>query len=433
MPRSLEQAPKFKGCSNRLGGLSSKTMEKIIYGLWGCFFGMTVVIFVGALLAYQRGLTRVSRNAALVALFPALYVVTFFVGFSSGSPDNLARFLAHLTLLVTGFLIYQMLITLSLLKVMADRQRAAYRLGGLCAVVLGIGWALTPLQALAVSSLASCLLGAFALATSVRNALNGERLAWVTVASIFFILIALMGFSWIALNHDQAVQWVHVVTAVAATLYVASLAHVIWTRYAYLIELQEIMAHGPGYDPVTRMRTHLETGQMVGHIFKDFRNKPAPMGVVVLTIANLYALEQLHGTAAVNNAFFVCAGRLRRWIPRQVEMGRLGEDGFLLIMQNCADSHRVIDMARDIEARLRRSVMLNTSREVSQLDTSSNLWMAEIGVGVLVVADPEMRGSDAIAKAKRMSRTAVSYASRIAWFDRTSTEAVELPVLNAQG
>jgi GGDEF domain-containing protein len=400
--------------------------------MWGCFFGMTVIILMGSAVAYRRGLKRVSLNAALIAFFSAIYVVIFLGGLDVGGPDRLARFLAHLTLLVAGFLTYQLLITLSLLRELADRQWAAYALAGLCAVILGLGWSLEPLQALAVSSAVSCLLAAFALVTSLRRALMGERLAWVAVASVFCILVSLAGFAWIALNREQALLPVQVVTAVAATLYVASLAHVIWTRYAYLIELHEIMAHGPGYDPVTRMRSHLETGQMVSHMFKDFRDKPAPMGIVVLTIANLYALEQLHGAAAVNNAFFVCAGRLRRWVPRQVEMGRLGADGFLLIMQNCTDSHRIIDMARAIELRLRRSVTLNTSREVSQLGTGSNLWVAEIGVGVLKVADPNMRGSEAIAMGRRMSRTAVSYASRIAWFDQVSAEAVELPLVLSQ-
>lgn len=404
-------------------------MEKLIHGLWGCFFGMAAVILVGALLAYWRDLHRIARNAALTALLSAFYVVAFLGGLHVGDADDLARFLAHLTLLVAGFLTYQLLITLGLLKVLQGRERAAYRLAGLCAVILGMGWALAPLQALAVSSLVSCLLAMFALAVSVRAAFKGERLAWVAVASVACILVALAGFAWIALRRDQALPTVHVVTALAATFYVASLAYVIWTRYVYLIELHDVMAHGPGYDPVTRMRSHLETGQMVGEIFRGFRDKPAPMGVVVLTIANLYALEQLHGVAAVNNAFFVCAGRLRRWVPRQVDMGRLGTDGFLLILQNCTDSKRVIDMARALEARLRRSVRLNTSREVSQLGTGDTVWVAEIGVGVLMVANPQARGSDAIAMGRRLSRTAVSYTSRIAWFDHASGEPVELPDL----
>ena len=404
-------------------------MEKLIYGLWGCFFGLTVVILVGACVAYRRDLYRIALNAALTALISAFYVVAVLDGFHLGDANDLARFLAHLTLLVAGFLTYQLLIMLGPRKLLRDRETVAYSLAGLCAVTLGLGWALPPVQALAISSAASSLLAAFALATTLRNALKGERLAWVSVASVACILVALIGFGWIALNRDQNLPAVNVVTAVAATLYVALLAYVLWTRYVYLIELQEVMAHGPGYDPVTRMRSHLETGQMVGDVFKSFRDKPAPMGVVVLTIANLYALEQLHGVAAVNNAFFVCAGRLRRWVPRQVDMGRLGEDGFLLIMQNCTDSKRVIDMARAVEARLRRSVRLNTSRDASQLGRSDTVWVAEIGVGVLMVANPQARGSDAMEMGRRLSRTAVSYASRIAWFDHSSGESVELPVL----
>ena len=401
----------------------------MICGLWGCFFGMTVVILAGALVAYLRDMRRIALNAALTACFSAFYVVAFLGGFPIGDSDNLARFLAHLAILVAGFLTYQLLISLSLLKAPSARERTAFMLVGVCIVVLAVGWALRPQQALAISSAISFLLAAFALVTSLRNAVKGERMAWVAVVSVFCILVALSGFAWIALNRDKALMAVHVVTAVAATLYVATLAYVIWTRYVYLIELHEVMAHGPGYDPVTRMRSHQETGQMVGDIFEGFRDKPSPMGVVVLTIANLYALEQLHGVAAVNNAFFVCAGRLRRWVPRHVEMGRLGKDSFLLIMQNCTESKRVIDMVRAVESRLRRSVALNTSREVSKLGLGNTVWVAEIGAGVLMVANPQVRGLEAISIAQRMSRTAISYASRIAWFDHSSGETVELPVL----
>ena len=402
-------------------------MEKLIFGLWGCFFGMTVVIFAGSVLAFMHSLRRIAFNAALTALLSAFFVIAFLDGLPISDADTLARFLGHLAVLFAGFLTYQLLVTLALLRTPQKRERAAWVLAAVCAMVLGMSWALPALQSLVLNTTFSCMLAAFALATSIRNASRGERMAWVAVVSVFCIGVALAGFSWIALHRDQALPLVHVVTAIAAILYVASLAYVIWSRYVYLNELHAVMAHGPGYDPVTRMRSHQETGQMVGTIFKDFRNKPAPMGVVVLTIANLYAREQLHGVAAVNNAFFVCAGRLRRWVPRQVEMGRLGKDGFLLIMQNCTDSKRVIDMARAVESRLRRSVALNTSREVSQLGASNTVWVAEIGVGVLMVANPEVRGSEAIAMGKRLSRTAVSYASRIAWFDHSSGEAVELP------
>lgn len=407
-------------------------MEKLIHGLWGCFFGMTVIILIGSVFAYVRSLHRIALNAALTALISAFYAVAFLGGLPFVDADNLARFLAFFTALIAGFLNYQFLMTLNMLKVRGTKQAALTALVTLCVGVFILGWVVSPHQALLVSSLLSGLLAVSALVISIRSALRGERLAWAAVVSVLCSLVAMLGLTWIALNRDQSLPVVHVVTAVAATLYLVSLAYFMWKRYVYLIELHEVMAHGPGYDPVTRMRSHLETGQMVGNIFRSFRDKPSPMGVVVLTIANLYALQQLYGIAAVNNAFFVCAERLRHWVPRQVKMGRLGEDGFLLIMQNCLDSKQVIDMARAIELQLRRSVKLSASREATLAGTDSVTWVAEMGVGILMVANPQSRGSDAIAMGRRMARTAISYPSRIAWFDHSSGETVELPALQAR-
>ena len=70
---------------------------------------------------------------------------------------------------------------------------------------------------------------------------------------------------------------------------------------------------------------------------------------------------------------------------------------------------------------------LTTSKDASRIETDSTVWVADIGLGVLIVSNPESRGSDAIAMGRRMSRTAISYAGRIAWFDQSSGETVELP------
>ena len=271
------------------------------------------------------------------------------------------------------------------------------------------------------------LLGLLALAAALKSALRGDRLAWAVAGAICSMLVALAGLSAIALDRAHASWELHAASALAATVYLATMASVLWSRYFYLIELHKIMAYGPSYDPVTRMRSHAETGQMVGAVFKSFRDKPQPLGIVVLTIANFYALEQLYGAPAVNQALFVCAGRLRRTVPSHVEMGRLGNEGFALVMPNCTESASLIDVARAVEASLRRSVALNISREAARFETDNTVWVAKIGVGVLMVSNPEARGSDAIAMGLRMSRTAISYASRIAWFDHSSGETVELP------
>jgi GGDEF domain-containing protein len=226
------------------------------------------------------------------------------------------------------------------------------------------------------------------------------------------------------------VPWqAHAVTALAGTAYLATMASVLWTRYSYLIELNRVMAHGPSYDPVTRMRSNSETNNMVSAAFSHYRDQPVPLGVVVVTIANLYVLEKLYGLAAVNHALFVCSGRLRRAVPTHVETGRLGEDGFLLLMRNCHDSGDLIHLARRVQATLSRSVVLNTTLDPSTAADHQTRWEAEIGVGVLRVSKTDARADSAVGIGRGMSRAALGYPSRIAWFDETSGEIVDMPVL----
>jgi GGDEF domain-containing protein len=149
----------------------------------------------------------------------------------------------------------------------------------------------------------------------------------------------------------------------------------------------------------------------------------------VVSVANLYVLEKLYGLAAVNHALFVCAGRLRRTVPAHVEMGRLGEDGFLLLMRNCHRTGDLIHLARRVQAALARSVTLNTGAEAGTAAGQQTRWEAEAGVGVLRVSKSDARASSAVGLGRGMSRAALGYPSRIAWFDETSGEIVDMPVL----
>jgi hypothetical protein len=51
-------------------------------------------------------------------------------------------------------------------------------------------------------------------------------------------------------------------------------------------------------------------------------------------------------------------------------------------------------------------------------------------VGVLQ-APPKVRPSSAVAMGRAMSRTAWSYASRVAWFDHEAEQIAELPAADA--
>ena len=253
----------------------------------------------------------------------------------------------------------------------------------------------------------------------------------MAVSAVFFMLLAIAGLSAIALGRVST--WpLHALSALAGMAYLAIISAALWARYSYLIELREVMAHGPSYDPVTRMRSHADIGQMVASVFNDPDTANRPVGVVVISIANLYALEKLHGRFAVNHALFVCASRLRRVVPLDVEMGRLGDDGFLLLTRDSDHPQRLVTLARQVAQRLGRPVSLSTSPDPGAPGAQRASWVADVGVGVLAAAAPVTRPSDAVSMAQAMSRTAWSYGSRIAWFDRDKREIAELPLADAR-
>ena len=403
-------------------------MSALVAAFWGAFFGAVVLMLAGSLAAFFRSLQRVALTAALSSLISALFVVAYLGWLPFADAGVQARFLAHLAVVSSCTLGLMLLALLGLLRQPRRAGQIVRSLLMIAAAVLLAGWAMEPIEALALSSFAAILGGALALAACIRSALRGDRLAWLAVYGVSFMLIALSGLSWIALDRDRVSWLVHAVSAVAATAYLTSMALSLWARYSYLIELREVMAQGPSYDPVTRMRSHAETGQLVGDVFRQTDGQTRPVGVIALSIANLYALEQLHGRGAVNLALFICAGRLRRSVPADVEMGRLGEDGFLLLTRNSDDPVRLVEIARQVARRLRSPVSLSTASDPSAPEAGRATWAAEVGIGVLAVATPQMRPSAAVNMARDMSRAAWSFHSRIAWFDRETRQIAELPL-----
>ena len=402
-------------------------MNAIAIGFWGAFFGTVALMVAGAVFAFMRSLHRVGFNAALAALASALFVVAYIGWLPIDSLDVSDRVQAHVATVTSGILAYLLLYMLGLRRRIKLALQVLYGLCAVSAAVLLAGWLLTPLQSLILSSAGTCLLTSVGLAICVRSAMRGDGLAWAAVAGVSFTLMAIAGLAWIAISRG-AVPWpVHAVSAMAASAYMTVIASVLWARYSYLVELHEVMAHGPAYDPVTRMRSHAETGQMLGAEFKRLKDDAMPIGVIVISISNFYSLEKLHGRAAVNHALFICAARLRRTMPSDVEMGRLADDGFLLMVRNPNQNRRLIQLARAVRARLAKPVVLSTSREPGQLESAQALWAADVGVGVLTASAADVKASSAVAMGRAMSRTAWSFASRVAWFDKSTGRIDELP------
>lgn len=400
-------------------------MDARAAGFWGAFFGTAALMLVISLAAYLRSRRRVALMAGLSALLSALFV-TAYLGFLPMEGALEARVLAHFAVLTSTVLALMLLSLLGLLRRPERARRAVAGLAGLGVIVLAAGWLLEPAPALALASVSALAVGLLMEAVALRSGLRGDRLAWVTISGVSCMLVSLTGLSWIAL-HPASAWPVHALSAVAGTAYLAIMGVALWARYSYLLELAEVMAQGPSYDPVTRMRSHSETGQLVGDVFLRREGGPRPVGTIAVCIANLYALENLHGRAAFNHALFICAGRLRRCVPQSVEMGRLGEDGFLLLQRNPQDMGALVQLARVVRQRLSRPVSLSTSHEGAGLEASTTAWVAEVGVGVLGTST-QVRPSQAIAMVRAMARTAWSYGSRLAFYDRDQGRIAELPL-----
>lgn len=402
-------------------------MNVIAVGFWGAFFGTVGLMAAGAALAFARSLHRLGFNAMLTAISSALFVTAYLGWLPIESRDVSDRVLAHVATVTSGVLAYLLFYILGLQRRPQLARLALSVLVGASLLVLLAGWLLAPRDALILSSVGTCLLTAFGLGIGVRSALRGDGLAWVAVTGVSFTLVAVSGLSWIAISRGDVPWQLHAASALAAGAYMIVIAAVMWARYAYLIELREVMAHGPAYDPVTRMRSHAETGQMLGAEFRRLSDDATPIGLVVIAISNFYALEKLHGRAAVNHALFICASRLRRTVPADVEMGRIADDGFLLMVRNPNQKRRVIQIARAARARLAKPIALSASREPGDIDTATAMWAADVGVGVLTASAAEVKASSAVAMGRAMSRTAWSFASRVAWFDKSTGRIEELP------
>jgi GGDEF domain-containing protein len=400
-------------------------MDQIAAGFWGAFFCTAALMMVISLAAFARSHRRVALMAALTSLASASFVVSY-LGWLPIDGELEERVQGHVAVATAVSLGLMLMSTLGLLRQRSVGRRAVAGLVGAGLLVVVASWALDAGDSLALGSTTAFTVGLVMLFVAARGAMRGDRGGWTFVAALFFMLAAIAGLSWIAISGTRS--WpMHAVSAVAGVCYLSVTAAVLWARYSYLLELAEVMAHGPSYDPVTRMRSHSETGQMVGDVFFRRNAEARPIGVLAVCIANLYALENLHGRAAFNHALFICAGRLRRCVPQNVEMGRLGEDGFLLLVPHTADVQRLAQLARQIRDRLSRPVRLSTSRDPAGLEARSTNWVAEVGIGVLGTST-QARPSQVVSTARAMARTAWSYASRLAFFDDATGQIAELPV-----
>ncbi|MEJ6023303.1 diguanylate cyclase domain-containing protein [Ramlibacter sp. PS4R-6] len=398
-------------------------MQLLVAAFWGAFFGTAALMLAGALTAYLAELRRVAWIAASATVTVCLFALSYLGLVPLESEAARVRLDANVFALCAALLGHLVLAMIGHMREPAAARRWRTVLYGSALSVAAIGWLLPAWQAFALSTLEGFTIGAIGLVLCIDRARHGDRLAGLAIAGVVSVVGAATGLTWIVVQGDA--PWpVHALSAVGGMAYLSVIAVVLWQRFSYLIELREVMLHGAAYDPITRMRTHSETGQMVGIAFFEQMHEGKLAGVVAVSIGNLLAIEKLHGRAAVNHGLFVSAGRLRRALQGGVEAGRLGEDGFLVLVRDVDDVAMLAELGHEIVRRLSRPVALSTSP--GELEAGQANWVAQVGVGIVVAAADE-RPSAAIARARAMSRAALGFPSRVAWED-DSGHVAEAPL-----
>ncbi len=399
-------------------------MDTVAVAFWGAFFGSAGLALIGALLAFRRSARRVALLGALAAVLSAGYALVFLGWVPVADPVVLHRLQALTAIASAAVLAYLLLLLLGTFTHRDAALRARRVTLVLALVAIGFAWLVPATQALPLAmgiAFAVAVAALFASGASVRR---GEQAGWYMLAALPCVCVGMAILDWFVFHPDRTPWQLHAVSAVAGIAYLACIATAMWSRYAYLIEVSKVMTQGPNFDPVTRMPS-FEASRPMDEMFEGASGRPC--GIMVVSISNLKLLEDLHGMAAYNHALFVCATRLRRMALPGVELGRLREDAFVLVLRHPHDSQQLIEQARQVLRRLARPVVLGTSRDIRKLEESGAAWEAGIGIGILleeVTGEPGL----AVAGARAVSRTAWSFPSRMAWYDEASGTIAELPL-----
>jgi GGDEF domain-containing protein len=265
-----------------------------------------------------------------------------------------------------------------------------------------------PVHALWLTHAYAYATGLALIVLAARKALRGTRVAWLSVLGVSLALVSLSSLGWIASRHGAVPVAVHAVAAVSSMIYVAIMGYALWMRYAFAVELKQVLAQGPSFDPVTRLPSHAHAGKLVGS-FLRVGAAPA-LGVIAVSLANLESLERLHGRAAYNHALYVSATRLRRGTPMGAQLGRLGEDGFLVLLPT-DDVDLLKHVASKVRAALIQPIEVGADPDAAEVQATS-VWVADVGLGITLRKGEDSAGR-AVATARATSRAAFATPGRI--------------------
>lgn len=405
-------------------------MDPLAAAFWGGFFTVATFMLAAAVGAAARGFRVLAAAGVTYSLVPALFVSAYLGLLPIRNEAALTRGLIHVNVIGTMVLMLQLMLVLrSYRKPITDqRWQVALLLAGVA--VLAVSWALSARQGLWLATAYAVVQCLWVAGAALRKALRGNPIAWLSVGGVLLALTSLVGMVWIHTHGGRVPVAVHGLTATASIGYVTIMGWTMWMRYSHALDLRQVMAQGPSFDPVTRLPSHAQAGRLVGRFLRA--GPTLPLGVVAVSLANLAALESLHGRAAYNHALYMCAVRLRRAAPLGSELGRLGDDGFLVLMRT-DDPALLKHVAARVLRALTQPVHVDTAASDTEGATVSTDWVAEAGIGITLGKGRDGAGA-AVATARALSRAAFATPSRIVFGETREGPLEEVkPLSTAEG
>ena len=239
-------------------------MHPVAAAFWGGFFTVAAVMLAAAMVAAARGFSRVAAAGATYSVVPVLFVCAFLKLLPIDEPDAQSRFLTHLTVLGSMGLTSQLLLVLRGYRKPLSNQPLQLALLVSAVAMLVLCWLVPPRWGMWLANGYGLALGFGLIVLALRKAVRGTRVAWISAAGVSLAIISLVTLDWIWVHGDTTPLAVHALGALSSMAYIGIMGWAMWMRYAYALELKQVLAQGPSFDPVTRL-----LGSYTGGAFTD--------------------------------------------------------------------------------------------------------------------------------------------------------------------
>jgi GGDEF domain-containing protein len=268
---------------------------------------------------------------------------------------------------------------------------------------------LSPESRLPASAALSIATMAFALGLAVRAAQHGDSLAWGLAGGCLLALPALLGLYFIALASTRPPLGLQAAVALAALASMVLTGMMIWRRSRQIRHL--FQRRVSERDPANGLLGSLVMLQKIIASQHNRRRNGSNGALMAVMLFEPEALLAQIGHSGLNELYTELALRMRRQTGIINPAGRYYDRCFLVLFETMHSPRWLGTLSLGVAASLRQPV------ELTSLSGERMLVQADIGVGIIHVAEGAKDVDELVHEAQAVATAARSMASRAALLD----------------